>query len=359
MKAICRPAATEMPIAQWDLESAQADIWPSSDEDFSPTSTGRTSIAGPCIAAAQRVRAHTKRGLTMLGSEADVRDVDLHAHTAASDGEHSPEELVAKAVGAGLRTLAVTDHDTTAGIAAAVRAGAQSGVEVVPGIELSAEPPRNAAGARGQCHILGLFIDPECPALLQRLRAVLDHRNRRNALIIDRMRTELGWDVTLAEVENAAGGDVVARPHFARVIVDKGYTSSMKEAFDLYLGKGGKAYVERDRLNAEEAIGLIHRAGGVAVLAHPNNLLIAGAALEAYLRELIGLGLDGIEARYNLHTAEDTARYLALADRLGLATSGGSDFHGLSVKSAVRLGHVEGALPAPRSILAALRAARP
>ena len=281
--------------------------------------------------------------------------IDLHAHTAASDGEHSPEALVEKAAGIGLAALAITDHDTTAGVAEGVRAGARLGIEIVPGIELSAEPPRTPAGARAQCHILGLFIDPECADLLKRLQSVIDHRNRRNGLIVERMRGELGWDITLEEVERVAGGDVIARPHFARVMVEKGYVGSVKEAFDVYLGKGGKVYVDRDRLTAAEAIGLIHRAGGVASLAHPNNLKMSEDDTEFYVRSLQEMGLDALEARYNLHTPEDTAGYLALAKRLGLATSGGSDFHGLSVKPTVHLGHVEGSLPAPYGLLAVLR----
>ena len=284
--------------------------------------------------------------------------IDLHAHTTASDGEHSPEVLVRKAVAIGLEALAVTDHDTTAGVAEAVRTGTELGIEIVPGIELSAEPPKSLSGARSQCHILGLFIDPACPDLLERLHAVIDHRNRRNALIVERMRSELGWEITLEEVERVAGGDVIARPHFARVMVEKGYVATVKEAFDIYLGKGGRAYVDRDRLTADEAIDLIHRAGGVASLAHPNNLKMSADETEDYVRSLQAMGLDSLEARYNLHTPEDTARYLDLAQRLGLATSGGSDFHGFSVKSTVHLGHVEGSLPAPYSLLAPLRAAR-
>lgn len=282
--------------------------------------------------------------------------IDLHAHTTASDGEHTPTELVEKAAAIGLEALAITDHDTTAGVAEALVAGAKWGIEIIPGIELSAEPPATPSGKRAQCHILGLFIDPNCVILLERLRSVIDQRNRRNQLIINRMRDELHWDITLKDVERAAGGDVIARPHFARVMVHKGYVSSIREAFHTYLGKGGKAYVDRGRLAANEAIGLIHAAGGVAVLAHPNNLQMDTRETEAYLRTLKTAGLDAIEARYNLHSPEDTTRYLALAKRLGLRTSGGSDFHGLSVKPTVLLGHVEGDCPAPHSLLGELRA---
>ena len=294
----------------------------------------------------------------MPAIDPEARVVDLHAHTTASDGEHSPEELVAMAASVGLAVLAITDHDTTAGIAAAVAAGARLGVEVAPGIELSAEPPETKPGARSQCHILGLFIDPTSVPLLERLHDVIWNRNLRNARIVDRMRSELGWNITLADVEHAAGGGVVARPHFARVMLDKGYVRTIGEAFDIYLGKGGKAYIDRDRLSAEEAISLIHRAGGAAILAHPNNLRMSAEEIEPYLIGLRELGLDGIEARYNLHTPEETQYYLALAERLRLLTSGGSDFHGLSVKSMVHLGHVEGELAAPYSLVASLKSAR-
>jgi 3',5'-nucleoside bisphosphate phosphatase len=288
----------------------------------------------------------------------DARVVDLHAHTTASDGEHAPEILVRQAAAIGLAALAITDHDTTAGVTAAAAAGSELGVEIVPGIELSAEPPNLPNRARSQCHILGLYVDPHSAPLLDRLREVIHNRNVRNARIVERIQRELNWDITLDEVEQAAGGDVVARPHFARVMLDKGYVSSLKEAFDLYLGKGGRAYVERDRLTAREAVDLIHRAGGVAVLAHPNNLAMDPDETAAYVRELRDLGLEGIEARYNLHSAEETARYLALAERLGLVTSGGSDFHGLAVKPKVRLGHVEDGRPAPFHLLAALQSVR-
>jgi predicted metal-dependent phosphoesterase TrpH len=286
------------------------------------------------------------------------RVIDLHAHTTASDGEHSPTELVEKAVKIGLAALAVTDHDTTDGVAEALATGEKLGLEVVPGIELSAEPPHTPTASRSQCHILGLFIDPASAPLLKRLEEVIRNRNLRNARIIERIQKELDWKITLEEVEAAAGGDVVARPHFARVMVDKGYVQSVKEAFDLSLGKGGKAYVDRDRLTAEEAIQLIHSAGGVAVLAHPNNLKMDEQDTEHEIRRLQSLGLDGIEARYNLHTPGENSRYLALADRLNLVTSGGSDFHGLSVKPTVHLGHVEGNRPAPYSLLDALQNVR-
>lgn len=278
-----------------------------------------------------------------------TRTVDLHSHTTASDGDHTPTQLIARAAECGLTALAVTDHDTLNGLEEAIEAGKRYGVEVVPGIELSAEIDF------GQCHILGLFVPPTSERMRQRLEEVLNNRNRRNERILAKMQAH-GIEITYEEVEAEAGGDVIARPHFAKVLLKKGFISSMQEAFDKHLTKGGTFYVDRVRLSPEECIALIHEAGGLAILAHPNNLKRNPAETEAKIAELKAMGLDGFEARYNLHTPDDTAHYLAMAERLGMVTSGGSDFHGVTVKPKVFLGHVEGELPAPNSVLETLKA---
>lgn len=276
------------------------------------------------------------------------RIADLHTHTTASDGDQSPTELIRQAHEVGIKAIAVTDHDTTRGVREACEAGNRYGVEVLAGIELSAEI------SQGQCHILGLLIDPESVTLLTRLREVLDNRALRNDRIVAKLNA-LGMPITIEEVRAEAGGEVTARPHFARVLVDSGYVATMQEAFDVYLAKGAKAYVDRDRLTQAEAVNLIHAAGGVAILAHPNNLKRDAADTETVIRNLQSVGLDGIEAFYNRHTAEENARYAALADRLGLLATGGSDFHGPSVKPTVFLGHVEGECPAPYSLVERLK----
>ena len=280
------------------------------------------------------------------------RTIDLHAHTTASDGDHSPTALVERAAQTGLTALAITDHDTTAGVAEARAAGARLGIDIVPGIELSAEFPN------GQCHVLGLYIDPQSPVLNQRLQAVVAGRNARNERILAKMQAH-GINITLPDVEAIAGGDIVARPHFAQALINQGVAASVPEAFEKYLAKGGLFYEERERLLPAEAFALIHAAGGVAILAHPNHLKRDAAETEREILVFRALGLDGIEARYNRHTPEDNARYLALAAKHHLLTSGGSDFHGASVKPTVFLGHVEGELPAPAELLAELQAARP
>lgn len=276
------------------------------------------------------------------------RTIDLHAHTTASDGDQTPTQLVERAAECGLTALAVTDHDTTGGVAEAFAAGKRIGVEVIPGIELSVEFPD------GQFHLLGFYIDPESPTLQARLNAVRAARADRNARIVARLE-ELGITIDMEEVKAEAGGEIVARPHFAKVLIRQGVVGSVKEAFDTYLGAGGLASVARVRLEPEEAIALVHAAGGVAILAHPNNLRRGPEETEAAIVAMQRQGLDGIEARYNLHTPEQTAFYLALAERHGLLTSGGSDFHGVSVKPNVRLGEVEGTQPAPASLLESLR----
>ena len=264
------------------------------------------------------------------------------------DGDHSPSALVEAAAKIGLTSLAVTDHDTTGGIAEAQEAGRRCGVEIVPGIELSAE------FSRGQCHVLGLCIDPESEPLNFRLLEVVRNRNTRNAHIVEKMQKD-GIDITLTEVEAIAGGTIVARPHFAAALMRKGIVSSVAEAFEKYLAKGKPYYADRDRLTPEEAFDLIHAAGGTAILAHPDNMNRDEAETEMEIRRFQSLGMDGIEARYNRHAPQDNERYLTLAGRLDLLTSGGSDFHGPSVKPTVYLGHVEGDQPAPSELLDALK----
>lgn len=280
----------------------------------------------------------------------EMRTLDLHTHTTASDGDQSPTQLITRAHTVGLTVLAVTDHDTTDGVAEAMEAGNRLGVEVVPGIELSAQIDY------GQCHILGLGIDPHHAGLLERLRDIQYKRVNRNALIIGKLRA-LGIDITLTEVEQMAGGDIVARPHFAKVLIAKGVVSSVQEAFDKLLAEGKPGNAPKEKVTQIEAIELIHAAGGVAILAHPNNLKRSTPEeTEQFILALQAQGLDGIEARYNLHTPEENTRYLALADRHSLLTSGGSDFHGPTVKPKVMLGDVENGKAGPYSLLQAIRA---
>jgi len=251
---------------------------------------------------------------------------DLHTHTTASDGLHAPEENVRMAHAAGLAAVAVTDHDTLVGLAAAFREGERLGITVVPGVEIS------TVANGGDIHVLGYYMSLEDPLFLERLAELRNVRERRNDLMLARLR-ELGIPIRLEEVEaikaekSGAGdkpGGSVGRPHIADWLVRHGYVSSLREAFDRYLGRSGQAYVNPPRIHPAEAIRWIHEAGGSAVLAHPG---LYGD--DPLVEELIRAGLDGIEALHSDHTPEQEAHYRRMAAEAGLAVTGGSDFHGM------------------------------
>ncbi len=277
--------------------------------------------------------------------------IDLHAHTTASDGSLTPAELVGLAAGIGLKAVAVTDHDNVDGLPEALAKGREIGLEVVPGVEISAEYKP------GTMHILGYLVDPEAAGLGPRLNELQEARRNRTPKIVAKLR-ELGLDITVEDIQAAAGGLQVGRPHFAKVLQDKGYAASFNEAFDKYLGKGAPAYVDKFRFSPAEAVGLIHEAGGLAVLAHPFTLRQDDPAeLEEMIVGLKNDGLDGLEVYYSEHTPEMTRLYLELAARHGLLPTGGSDFHGDN-KNGISLGRGRGDLAVPYELLAALKRKR-
>ena len=254
---------------------------------------------------------------------------DLHTHTTASDGQYAPAELVRLAKKRGLSILAVTDHDTIAGVAEAQRAGTELGVTVIRGVELSAKEYSNF-------HILGYGFqagDTELVRLCEKLRAGRDDRKYR---IMDFLR-EKGVEIDLDEVEELAGGEVIARPHFAQVLVRRGYVSTNREAFDRYLDtEEYHRRIERPRPPVRTCIETIKAAGGKVSLAHPYQIGIGDTELERLVRELAGYGLDAIECRYPKFTPEQEAFYLHLTEKYGLHITGGSDFHGERVKPGVQ-----------------------
>lgn len=277
--------------------------------------------------------------------------IDLHTHTTASDGSCTPGELVALAQSAGVTVLGITDHDTIDGLDAARRAAAAGGspLEIVPGVEFSAEY------SPGTMHLLGYFIDPENGELLGALEEMRHRRNTRNPRIVAALQAA-GFDITIEEVVAGAGGDSIGRPHIAAVMVKKGYVASVDEAFAHWLDRGRPAYVSQERIAPAEAIRVIQAAGGVAVLAHPYQLRPQSTShLEQIVRELRGLGLQGIETWYSRHTPEMTEAYLALAKIHGLVSSGGSDFHG-TPKPDIQLGIGCGNLRVPPGTVENLRA---
>lgn len=257
--------------------------------------------------------------------------IDLHAHTNVSDGTLSPAQLVELAAREGLRALAVTDHDHVGGLAEAREAGARLGVEVVAGIELSVTHPS------GEFHLLGYLFDDQDPALLRELEDLRNHRAGRAARIVERLRAQ-GVDVALEDVAreaSAQAGGSIGRPHVARALMRKGLVRSVEEAFDRWLADGKPAAVPKRKMEAREAIRMLHAAGGVAVLAHPVTL--APEARDRVVRDLAALGLDGVEVVHSKHGPEDAQRFRDLARELGLAATGGSDFHGEN-KPDVKLG---------------------
>lgn len=243
--------------------------------------------------------------------------VDLHAHSTASDGSRAPADVVREAQRVGLAAIALTDHDTLDGIAEATRTGAELGVRVVPGIELS------AVEDDVETHILGLHLS-DTRELETRLVELREMRRSRAERIVKRLN-ELGVRIEFNAVLEQAAGGAIGRPHVARAMIAEGWAVDFRDAFERYLGNGKPAYVGKDRLTAADAIALIRRAGGLAVLAHPAS---GGTRerIEAFARE----GLEGVEVRHPSHSSEDVARLTALVDHFGLVPSGGSDWHGAS-----------------------------
>ena len=264
--------------------------------------------------------------------------VDLHIHTAASDGQYGPTEIVAMACSAGLKTIAITDHDSIAGIQEALDAAERSGLELIPGVEINSE-------AKGRSfHVLGYYIDHLNEVLVSELATLCDSREWRARRVVEKLAT-LGAPVRWERVLELAGGDSIGRPHIAEAMVEQGYVSTVREAFEDYLARGRPGYVQRPRLTPEEAIELILSSGGVPVLAHPLGML-------NYVPGLMRAGLLGLEAYYSGYSDEDSHLIAAEARRHGLIATGGSDYHGPLVTPGIELGQV----PVPPSVVRELRA---
>jgi len=278
-------------------------------------------------------------------------NIDLHLHTTASDGVMTPSQIVNYAKSKGLLAIAITDHDTIEGLEEGLLEGERIGLEVIPGIEISAEH------SPGSMHLLGFFLDIHDPILKERLGYLQRARAERNPRMAEKLN-KLGIDITFDEVLKASGGGQVGRPHFAQVLLEKGYVRSFQEAFERFLKKGASAYVEKMRFSAEESIHFISEANGVAVLAHPNTLQVSGySELENLILRLVKKGLKGIEAYYPEHSALEVAQYKTLAERHGLLVTGGTDYHGID-KNGLDIGVGRGEMKLPYSIVENLKAAR-
>ena len=246
--------------------------------------------------------------------------IDLHVHTTFSDGTFTPQEVVRFAKEKGLFAISITDHDTTDGVKDAIEEGERLGLKVVSGVEISAD-------FEIEMHILGLFIDIDNKFLQQKLKMLEKFRKERNPQIIKKLR-QMGYNISMEEVEKLALGEMIGRPHIAKVLVQKGYFSTTKEVFEKLLGFGKPAYVKKEKLKPQEAIEAIKKAGGLAILAHPHKYLYLEEGSENVFLELKEYGLDGIEVFHSDHNQIETSMLLEIAKKLDLAISGGSDFHG-------------------------------
>jgi predicted metal-dependent phosphoesterase TrpH len=248
--------------------------------------------------------------------------IDLHTHTLFSDGTFTPRAVVELARDRGLSTLAVTDHDTLDGLPEAFEAGAEVGVEIVPGVEFS-----TVVGREG-VHILGYYMDLEHQEFAAELQRLREDRFTRGERMVAKLQ-ELGYPITFDRVRHFARGGNIIRPHVAQALVEAGVVPTTKDAFtDELIGSGGRAYVQKHALHPLEALALIHRAGGVCVLAHPGTFRETNPVPPTFIEELAEAGLDGLEASHPEHTPEVEARYVEMAERLGLLWTGSSDCHG-------------------------------
>jgi predicted metal-dependent phosphoesterase TrpH len=250
-------------------------------------------------------------------TESGTAFVDLHTHSTASDGARAPREVVRAARDIGLAAMALTDHDTVDGLPEARQEGESLGVRVVSGIELSA-----VEGA-DETHLLGLHLR-DIGVLETRLRDLRQMRLTRAERMVARLN-ELGVRVSLEDVLAQSAGGAVGRPHIARALVNDGWATDLRDAFDRYLGNGKAAFIPKDRLSLSDAIAMIHAAGGLAILAHPGQ-----SGTRKRVESLLPLGLDGLEVRHPSHSPEDIARLQALVEHFRLTPSGGSDWHGVT-----------------------------
>ena len=286
--------------------------------------------------------------------------LDLHTHTTASDGTYTPQELYQKAKEKGLEVLSITDHDTIDGLLTlksqlpglnyeisftesrspnsdpqttdlrsrisndasqfSTPESRISDLEFIPCVEISAEFPKTL-------HILGYGFNLDDNKLSKTLKELQEYRLNRNKLMIEKMNA-FGFNITMDELLEISGGEVIGRPHFARLLLNKGYVNSIQEAFDKYLKKGAKFYLDKKRLSPREAIELITNAGGIAVMAHPYQAGLDDNDLEHLVVELKRYGVRGIEAFYSKHTPEMVHEYLKFAEKYELLVTAGSDFHG-------------------------------
>jgi predicted metal-dependent phosphoesterase TrpH len=278
--------------------------------------------------------------------------VDLHIHTSASDGTHTPREILRMATQLGLQAIAITDHDTTEGARLAATCEIPGALSFLAGVEISAQAPPNAA-AGGSLHILGYGIDVNDPALQRALDELQRARANRTPAIVTQLN-RLGIPISLERVAAEVGSATAGRPHVATVLVEMGVVATIDEAFDRYLGKNRPAYVDKYRLDCRHAIELIRGAGGVPVLAHPYLVKCDHTReLPKLLERLHTMGLMGVEVYYPEHPPGFIDELVIMAQRYDLLVTGGTDFHG-DLTPGIQLGRGYGELHVPYAVYEAL-----
>ncbi len=276
-----------------------------------------------------------------------MKTIDLHTHTTYSDGTFTPKELVEYAAEKNLSALAITDHDVTEGIEEAEYYGNKLGIEIIPGIEVSTEYEGS------EIHIVGLFIDRYNFNMNNLLEDMRVKRVERNKQIAQRLQ-QLGLNVNYEDIVKTAKGSIITRAHIARAILEKGYISSIAEAFDRYIGTGKPAYIKRQVFSWQQTIDMIKLAGGVPIMAHPLIYKLSKSRLEAVVSDMAKYGLKGIEAYYSTHSPSDTKYIKSIAYKNNLKLSGGSDFHGKN-KPKLDLATGYGKLDVPNDILEGIK----
>lgn len=273
--------------------------------------------------------------------------IDLHIHTTCSDGSLSPEAVVERAFQRGMTAIAITDHDTVAGVERAQTA-APVGMEVIAGVEIS------AAGGQGLLHILGYFVDSHDALFLEKLQNYVEARNERNPKILAAL-ADNGCPLGMEEIVALSGGEVVNRPHIARAMVSRGYVKTTQEAFDRYLNHDAPAYFPKEIYTLAQTIQIIHEAGGLAVLAHPDQLYNGNMRkIRPFIAEAVTQGLDGIEAYHGTGLAGHGRIYQAIAEEHELFITGGSDFHGIQPYRDI--GEMNGVYSLPNALVEEMKA---
>lgn len=261
--------------------------------------------------------------------------IDLHVHTTASDGQYTPTQIIQKAADRNITTIAITDHDTVAGLEEGKKAAKEHGIRFVPGVELNINFPT------GEFHLLGLGLQKISPSFNQMIETLVKNRDLRNEQIINNMQKD-GIDITFAEIQNDFPNTIIGRPHFAAELVKKKIVKTRQQAFDIYLAKGRKWYVERVGSNLDEAIVAIKECGGIPIIAHPMSLYLSWGKLPDAIKDFYERGVMGLEAFHPGARVTECLRLEELAKKIGMLITGGSDFHGEQIRTDRRLGHTCG-----------------